>query len=325
MGGVSFIFPFSSVLAAAAAADGTKVFKVKRWREKNQVIKDILEQYKSLNAELNVLPFCTQFIPMDIIQLPKYQSIIYHPSLLPRHRGPSSINWYVSHRYPHRFSLLCSCVSVKIAGVFSPRTLMEGDTTAGYLLLIPLQSCGQKLNWSISTTAAMFRSSLTVFWADDGLDTGPILLQKECQVQENDTVDTLYNRFLFPEGIAAMVFSFSEKENKIHPSNHFFFSALCVCIFHRKKPWIWSPARRSPRDWSKRKPEPRTSPCWKRSTARFNLTSLLRLSTIWFAEPTKSRAHGSLWMAGFVLQFSVRGHPKMTSTQGGGAGKKLSL
>ena len=79
MGGVSFVFSFSSVLATAAAADGTKVFKVKRWREKNQVIKDILEQYKSLNAELNVLPFCTQFIPMDIIQLPRYQSIIYHP------------------------------------------------------------------------------------------------------------------------------------------------------------------------------------------------------------------------------------------------------
>ncbi|OQV18967.1 Cytosolic 10-formyltetrahydrofolate dehydrogenase [Hypsibius exemplaris] len=135
-------------LAAAATADGTKVFKVKRWREKNQVIKELYEQYQALDAELNVLPFCTQFIPMDIIKLPKYQSIIYHPSLLPRHRGASSINW----------------------------TLIHGDTKAG----------------------------LTVFWADDGLDTGPILLQKECHVQENDTIDSLYNRFLFPEGIMAM-------------------------------------------------------------------------------------------------------------------------
>lgn len=44
-----------------------------------------------------------------------------------------------------------------------------------------------------------------MFWADAGLDTGPILLQRECDVDPNDTVDTLYNRFLFPEGIKAMV------------------------------------------------------------------------------------------------------------------------
>lgn len=49
------------------------------------------------------------------------------------------------------------------------------------------------------------KAGFTVFWADDGLDTGPILLQKECAVEPNDTVDTLYNRFLFPEGIKAMV------------------------------------------------------------------------------------------------------------------------
>ncbi|GAU93721.1 hypothetical protein RvY_05615 [Ramazzottius varieornatus] len=135
-------------LASAALQDGTKVFKLKKWRDRNQVLKEVYDQYKELGAELNVLPFCTQFIPMDIIRLPKYQSIIYHPSLLPRHRGASSINW----------------------------TLIHGDKKAG----------------------------LSIFWADDGLDTGPILLQKECAVQENDTVDVLYNRFLFPEGIKAI-------------------------------------------------------------------------------------------------------------------------
>lgn len=50
------------------------------------------------------------------------------------------------------------------------------------------------------------KAGFTVFWADDGLDTGPVLLQRECAVEPNDTVDTLYNRFLFPEGIKAMVF-----------------------------------------------------------------------------------------------------------------------
>ena len=49
------------------------------------------------------------------------------------------------------------------------------------------------------------KTGFTVFWADDGLDTGPILLQRECSVEISDTVDSLYTRFLFPEGIRAMV------------------------------------------------------------------------------------------------------------------------
>lgn len=45
----------------------------------------------------------------------------------------------------------------------------------------------------------------SVFWADDGLDTGDILLQKECEVLPEDTVNSIYNRFLFPEGVKGMV------------------------------------------------------------------------------------------------------------------------
>lgn len=48
------------------------------------------------------------------------------------------------------------------------------------------------------------KAGLTIFWADDGLDTGPILLQEECDVLENDTVDSLYKRFLYPIGVSAL-------------------------------------------------------------------------------------------------------------------------
>ncbi|XP_041111111.1 mitochondrial 10-formyltetrahydrofolate dehydrogenase-like isoform X1 [Polyodon spathula] len=136
-------------LAVAAEKDGTPVFKFPRWRVKGKPIPDVVDAYKSIGAELNVLPFCSQFIPMNVIDHPKHGSIIYHPSILPAHRGASAINW----------------------------TLIHGDKKAGF----------------------------SIFWADDGLDTGPILLQRECPVEPNDTVDTLYNRFLFPEGIRGMV------------------------------------------------------------------------------------------------------------------------
>jgi len=81
-------------LALAAEKDGTPVFKFPRWRVKGKTIKEVAEAYESVGAELNVLPFCTQFIPMDIIDSPKHGSIIYHPSLLPSHRGASAINWW---------------------------------------------------------------------------------------------------------------------------------------------------------------------------------------------------------------------------------------
>ena len=57
------------------------------------LLPQILDQYKSFQADLNVLPFCSQFIPMEVIDHPTHGSLIYHPSLLPRHRGASAINW----------------------------------------------------------------------------------------------------------------------------------------------------------------------------------------------------------------------------------------
>ncbi|XP_043564547.1 cytosolic 10-formyltetrahydrofolate dehydrogenase-like [Chiloscyllium plagiosum] len=81
-------------LAAEGVKDGTPVFKYTRWRVKGKAIPEVVSEYSSLGAELNVLPFCSQFIPMEIIDFPKHGSIIYHPSLLPRHRGASAINWF---------------------------------------------------------------------------------------------------------------------------------------------------------------------------------------------------------------------------------------
>jgi formyltetrahydrofolate dehydrogenase len=82
-----------TISASTAAADNIPVFKVKTWRKQGKPLADIISKYKSLSAELNVLPFCSQFIPMDVINYPRLKSICYHPSLLPKHRGVSAISW----------------------------------------------------------------------------------------------------------------------------------------------------------------------------------------------------------------------------------------
>lgn len=135
------------ILATTATKHDIPVFKFSSWRRQGVVLPDVLEKYKSVNATLNVLPFCSQYIPMEVIDAP-LGSVCYHPSVLPRHRGASAISW----------------------------TLIEGDEVAGF----------------------------SIFWADDGLDTGPLLLTKQTPVAPDDTLDTLYKRFLYPEGVKAM-------------------------------------------------------------------------------------------------------------------------
>ena len=88
-------------------------------------------------------------MPQPVLDAPKLGTIQYHPSLLPRHRGPSSINW----------------------------PIIQGETKTG----------------------------LTIFWPDEGLDEGPILLQKEVEIGPDETLGRLYFDKLFPMGVDAML------------------------------------------------------------------------------------------------------------------------
>lgn len=95
-----------------------------RWKHLQKdgggVVQEVFEQYKSVGAELNVLAFVTQFIPMEVINAPKHTSIVYHPSLLPLHRGASAINW----------------------------TLMNGDKTVGAMKFLQVDVGREVLRFS---------------------------------------------------------------------------------------------------------------------------------------------------------------------------------
>ncbi len=109
----------------------------------------VFETFQQLQPDLNVMAFVTDMVPERILNLPRYGSIQYHPSLLPRHRGGSAINW----------------------------AIIQGDSTTG----------------------------LTIFWPDRGMDTGPILLQREVEIAADDTTGSLYFNKLFPLGVEAIV------------------------------------------------------------------------------------------------------------------------
>jgi len=131
-------------LKEAAQEHGLPLFQPKSFRKQ-----EVWEQMASLKPDLSVMAYVTLFVPEEALNIPRLGTIQYHPSLLPRHRGPSSINW----------------------------PILWGEPKTG----------------------------LTIFWPDNGLDTGPVLLQKEVEIKDDDTLGSIYFDSLFPMGVDAML------------------------------------------------------------------------------------------------------------------------
>ena len=131
-------------LIAFAREKGLRIEQPKSFKEPAE-----WEKLKSMAPDLGVMAYVTKLCPSGFLNVPTKGTIQYHPSLLPRHRGPSSINW----------------------------PIIQGETKTG----------------------------LTIFWPDDGLDTGPILLQKETPIGPDDTLGSVYFDRLFPMGVDAML------------------------------------------------------------------------------------------------------------------------
>ena len=47
-------------------------------------------------ADICVMAYVLQFAPQELVKLPRHGTIQYHPSLLPKYRGPSAINWAIA-------------------------------------------------------------------------------------------------------------------------------------------------------------------------------------------------------------------------------------
>jgi methionyl-tRNA formyltransferase len=109
---------------------------------------EVLEKFVAMQADLAILAFVTQIVPPPVFNAPRLGSICFHPSLLPKYRGRSAINW----------------------------ALINGETKTG----------------------------ISLFWVDEGIDTGPVLLTKEVEVDPDDTTGTLYFNKLFPVGVEAI-------------------------------------------------------------------------------------------------------------------------
>src|SRR5689334_12610443 len=131
-------------LRAAAQEKGLKVHQFKSLRDP-----EAAKAMQDAGADIGIMAFVLQFAPQDFVRIPVHGTIQYHPSLLPKYRGPSSINW----------------------------PIIKGET----------------------------RTGLTIFRPTDGLDEGPVILQKETPISADDTLGTVYFDRLFPMVVEAML------------------------------------------------------------------------------------------------------------------------
>src|SRR5262245_36845205 len=113
-------------LYAAAQAAGIAAFETAKLKEP-----EVEAGLRATAPELGVMAFVQEFISDGVLNLPVQGTIQYHPSLLPRHRGRSSISW----------------------------AIIQGEPVTG----------------------------ISIFWPDEGMDTGPILLQREFVIGPDDT------------------------------------------------------------------------------------------------------------------------------------------
>ena len=75
-------------LKEAALEAGIQVLQPKGFKDAST-----LDAMRSFDSDLMIMAYVTLFVPEAARNIPARGSICFHPSLLPLHRGPSSINW----------------------------------------------------------------------------------------------------------------------------------------------------------------------------------------------------------------------------------------
>ena len=75
-------------LKAAAQEKGVQVFQFPSLKTP-----EAHQKLKELGVDIGIMAFVLQFAPQEFVKIPRHGTIQYHPSLLPKFRGPSSINW----------------------------------------------------------------------------------------------------------------------------------------------------------------------------------------------------------------------------------------
>jgi len=88
--------------------------------------------------------------------------------------------------------------------LFVPQPVLDAPKLGSFQYHPSLLHRGpSSINWPIAMGSD--KTGLTIFWPDEGLDEGPVLLQKTCDIGTDETLGDVYFKKLFPMGVDAMI------------------------------------------------------------------------------------------------------------------------
>ena len=180
-------------LSERAEELGIPLVRRRYYRKKTgEVIPAAVAAYRMLEAELNVLASVQVFLPSEIVDAPKHQSICFHPSLLPKYRGGAAMQWQI-----------IDGVAETGVSIFVPD---QGFDTGPILL----QKGGVKLDPS-ETTASLFFDKLHPLGVEAIVETVEKIDAGTAQPVPQDEASATHQP-LVDDSIAAIVLSRGAQE-----------------------------------------------------------------------------------------------------------------
>lgn len=134
------------VISSPPLVEAARHLGIDVWQPGSLKSATAVNELQSMAPDVAVVVAYGRLIPADLLAIPPRGFVNLHPSLLPRHRGPSPVQW----------ALVC------------------GDRGTG----------------------------VTTMLLDEGMDTGPILLQRRVEIDPRDTAEQLFPRLA---GIGAVL------------------------------------------------------------------------------------------------------------------------
>jgi methionyl-tRNA formyltransferase len=153
-----------------------------------------LEAMRQASADVGVMAYVTQFVPQDFCNVPKFGTIQFHPSLLPLHRGASSMSWaIICGRTETGFSIFRPTDGLDEGPVILTRAVrIEPEDTLGSLYfgkIFPMGVAG--LVEAADLVVAGKAPALSQYEPDAGYEG--IIREAESRINWANHVDITYN------------------------------------------------------------------------------------------------------------------------------------
>ena len=153
-----------------------------------------LDALRAANVQVGVMAYVTQFVPQDFCNIPTFGTIQFHPSLLPLHRGASSMSWsIICGRTETGFSIFRPTDGLDEGPVILKRAVpIEAEDTLGTLYFGKIFPMGVSALVEVADMVVAGKAPAIAQYEPDAGYEG-IIRDAESRVNWANHVDITYN------------------------------------------------------------------------------------------------------------------------------------